>query len=231
MKQINAFRAIKAFVFILAALLSGSGTVLAQKKVLDIPALHQLVGASESENKIQVKAKNEQAVVSANEQANLTLLDKTKVMYCTLQQRYNVLGTAINAADIGIYATPMVNRIISNQGMILHLVDQNPALIAIGYQSALQFASQARSLVAYVTGLSLSIGDVNQMKSSDRKILFDYVLSELSSIQDLSGNMLNMMQYSSLAALLKAANPFQNFIDADKDLARDIIRNAKYLRQ
>lgn len=202
----------------------------AQQKILDIPALHQLVDESESENKLQVKAKNQQAIASANEQANLTLLTKTKNMYRTLQQRYNTLGTAINIADIGIYATPMVSRIVSNQAQIIQLVQKNPALIAIGYQSALQFTVQARSLVGYVTGLTLALGDVNQMKASDRKMLFDYVISELSNIQDLSGNMLNMMQYSSLASLLRAANPFQNFIDADKSIGKEIIQNAKYLK-
>jgi hypothetical protein len=205
-------------------------TAFAQQKILDIPALHQLVDESESENKLQVKAKNQQAAATANEQANLTLLDKMKKMYRTLQQRYNTLGTAINIADIGIYATPMVERIVSNQSQIVKLVQKNPALIAIGYQSALQFAGQAKSLVAYVTGLTLSLSDVNQMKASDRKLLFDYVISELSNIQDLSGNMLNMMQYSSLASLLRAANPFQNFIDADKSIGSDIIQNAKYLK-
>ncbi|BAU51961.1 hypothetical protein [Mucilaginibacter gotjawali] len=219
----------KAILLILAATIALGTKVLAQQKVLDIPALHQLVDESESENKLQVKARNQQALATANEQANLTLLDKMKAMYRTLQQRYNTLGTAINIADIGIYATPMVERIVSNQAQIVRLVQKNPALIAIGYQSALQFASQAKSLVAYVTGLTLSLGDVNQMKASDRKMLFDYVISELSNIQNLSGNMLGMMQYSSLASLLRAANPFQNFIDADKSIGSDIIQNAKYL--
>ena len=220
----------KTIILLFVTLLAGATNVIAQQKILDIPALHQLVDESESENKLQVKAKNQQAVATANEQANLTLLTKMKNMYRTLQQRYNTLGTAINIADIGIYATPMVERIVSNQSQIVQLIQKNPALIAIGYQSALQFATQAKSLVAYVTGLSLSLGDVNQMKASDRKMLFDYVISELSNIQDLSGNMLNMMQYSSLASLLRAANPFQNFVDADKSIGNDIIQNAKYLK-
>ena len=203
----------------------------AQKSTLDISGIHQLVNESIAENKLQVKARNQQALTSANEEANLTLLAKLKATYRTLQQRYNTLGTAINIADIGIYAAPMVSRIISNQAQIIKLVQKNPALIAVGYQSALQFAGKAESLFRYVTGLSLSIGDINQMKASDRKLLFDYVLSELSNIQDLSGNMLNMMQYSSLSALLRAANPFQNFIDADKAVARDIVQNAKYLKK
>jgi hypothetical protein len=219
----------KSITLALIALISCSSNLRAQKKILNIPVLHQLVSASESENKLQVQAKNQQALTNANEQANLTLLTQLKATYRTIHQRYNTLGTAINLANIGIYATPMVNRIISNQAQIIQQVQNNPALVAIGFQSALQFATQAQSLVAYVTGLTLSLGDVNQMRPADRKILFDYVLSELSSIQQLSGNMLQMMQYANLAALLKAANPFQNFVDADKSIAQDIIRNAKIL--
>lgn len=202
----------------------------AQQSMLDIPGIHQLVGQSQSENKLQVKAKNQQALATANEQANLTLLEKLKNISRTLQQRYNTLGTVINIANIGINAAPMVSRIVSNQAQIIQLAQKNPALIAIGHQSELQFASAAKGLMAYVTGLTLAYGDVNQMKASDRKILFDYVLSELSNIEDLSNNMMNLLQYANLASLLRAANPFQNFIDADKDIAKDIIQNAKYLK-
>ena len=203
----------------------------AQQKTLDIIGIHQLVSESQSENKLQVKARDQQVVVDANEQANLTLLDKLKKTYRELQQRYNTLGTAINLADIGISASPMVSRIVSNQAQIIQLAQRNPALIAIGYQSALQFVTEAKDLMGYVAGLTLSLGDVNQMKASDRKILFDYVLSELSNIQNLSGNMLNLMQYSNLAALLKAFNPFQDFVDADISIGKEIIQNAKYLKQ
>jgi hypothetical protein len=204
--------------------------VSAQQKTLNIAGIHQLVSESQSENKLQVSARNKQATVSANEQANLTLLSKVKATYRELQQRYNTLGTAINLADIGIYASPMVSRIVSNQAQIIQLAQKNPALLAIGYQSELQFAMQAKDLMGYVAGLTLSLGDVNQMKASDRKMLFDYVISELSNIQNLSGDMLSMMQYSNLTALLKAANPFQNFIDADINIGKDIIQNAKYLK-
>ncbi len=204
--------------------------VSAQQKTIDIIGIHQLVDESISENKLQVKARNQQALASANEQSNLTLLAKLKVTYRQIQQRYNTLGTAINLADIGFTASPMVSRIISNQAQVIRLVQQNPALLAIGYQAELHFAERAKSLLSYVTGLTLTIGDINQMKASDRKMLFDYVITELSNLQDQSGNMLNMMQYSGFSALLKAANPFQNFIDADQSLARDIIQNAKYLK-
>lgn len=202
----------------------------AQKSTLDIVGIHQLVDESTSENKLQVNARNQQAAATANEQANLTLLEKLKNTYRMLQQRYNTLGTAITVADVGIYAEPMVKQIVSYQAQIVALAEKNPALIAIGYQSEIQFAENAKDLMGYVAGLILSYGDVNQMKASDRKMLFDYVITQLSVLQELSGNMVNMMQYSSLASLLKAANPFQNFIDADISISKNIIQNAKLLR-
>jgi len=217
-------------IFVVLLITTLGQTVMAQQKVLDIPAMHQLISESETEYNSQQDARNKQAVITANEKANLTLLDKMKKTYRNLQQRYNSLGTAINVAQIGIDASPMVSRIVSNQSQIITLAERNPALVALSYGAELSFMLKAKSLLAYVTGLTLAYGDINQMKASDRKILFDYVLSELSTLQELSGNMLGLLQYSNIASLLRAANPFQNYIDADKQLAGDIIQNAKYLK-
>jgi len=203
---------------------------LAQQSTLDIVGMHQLIDQSKAENKLQVKAKNQQALNTAQEQSNLTLLAKLKNTYRTLQQRYNTLGTAIDIADIGIYATPMVKHIVDYQSQIVSLVEKNPAIIALGYQTEIEFVEKAQSLVRYIVGLSLSIGDVNQMKASDRKLLFDYVISELSSIQELSANMVNTLQYANLSSLIRSVNPFQSFIDQDKSIVESILQNAKYLK-
>ena len=206
-------------------------SAFSQQSTIDVVGMHQLIDQSKTEHTAQVDARNNQATVTANEQANLTLLAKLKNIYRTLQQRYNTLGTAINIADIGIYATPMVKQIINYQGQIVQLVEKNPAVAFLGVRTEIEFAEKAEGLLGYVAGLSLSIGDVNQMKASDRKMLFDYVITELSEIQELSGNLVNTLTYSNLNSLLRSINPFQNFIDQDKSVAEDIIQNAKYLKQ
>ncbi len=210
--------------------LSFALSAVAQENTIDIVGMHQLIDESKSEHKVQVDAKNQQAVNTTNEAANMTLLAKLKDTYRTLQHRYNTLGTAITVADIGLEGEPMVRQIINYQGQIMELAEKNPAIIALGYQTEIEFAEKAESLIGYVAGLTLSIGDVNQMKASDRKMLFDYVIQQLSRIQELAGNMLNLLQYNNLAAVLKALNPFQTFIDQDKSIAKDIIQNAKYLK-
>jgi hypothetical protein len=206
-------------------------SAFSQQSTIDVIEMHQLIDQSKNEHTQQVNARNNQATVNANEQANLTLLAKLKNVYRTLQQRYNTLGTAITFADIGLEGEPMVKQIISYQGQIVKLVEKNPAIAVIGVQSEIEFVEKAQALLGYVTGLTLSFGDVNQMKASDRKLLFDYVIQQLSQIQELSGNLVNTLSYSNLSSLLRSINPFQNFIDMDKSMAEDIIQNAKYLKQ
>jgi len=205
-------------------------SAFSQESTIDLPNMYQLIDESQKEHTEQVDARNQQALNTGNEAANMTLLEKLKNVYRTIQNRYNLLGTAITVVDVGLQAEPMVKQIVNYQGQIIALAEKNPAVIALGYQTEIEFAEKAESLLGYVAGLVLSIGDVNQMKASDRKMLFDYIIYQLSRIQELSGNMLNLLQYNNLASVLKALNPFQNFINQDKSIATSIVQNAKYLK-
>lgn len=202
-----------------------------QGKVLDIPELLQLVSYSKSEHSLQVDARDKQATVTSTETANKTLLGKIKDMYRTLQSRYSTLGTAISAANIGIEAEPMVSSIARSQSQLYDLAQQNPAIIPLAYQTEIDFVNQSQMLIRYLAGLLLSIGDVNQMKSSDRKLLFDYVISELSHIEDLSNRLVKSVRFGSLASLLRHLNPFDNYVYTDSKMIQDILTNAKYLKR
>ena len=210
--------------------LSFSLSAFSQESTIDLPNMYQLINESQKEHTEQVEARNGQALNTGTEEANMTLLEKLKNIYRTIQQRYNLLGTAITVVDVGLQAEPMVKQIVNYQSQIIALAERNPAVIALGYQTEIEFAEKAESLLGYMAGLILSIGDVNQMKASDRKMLFDYIIFQLSRIQELSGNMLNLLQYNNLASVLKALNPFQSFINEDKSIATSIIQNAKYLK-
>jgi len=197
---------------------------------VNVPGIHQLVAYSKSENSRQKDARTQQAQVSSTEEGNKTMLAKLKVTYRTIQQRYYTLGTAINAANIGLDAVPLVNRIISDQQELYGLASQDPAIAALALSAEIEFIKKAHSLVNYLIGLSASIGDVNQMKLSDRKMLFDYILTELRSIKELSANLLNSVRYTNRPSLIRSLNPVQDYIDQDKALAGEIIRNAKFLK-
>jgi hypothetical protein len=232
MKTLRSLRYWHSFLgFVLIYLCYFPVCSIAQKKALNIPGIHQLVSDSKSEYDRQNDARNRQTITTANEQANRTLLARLKLKYQELQQRYHALGTAIDAANIGIHAAPMISHIIRNQMEIYRIAQQQPLFIGMAYQTEIEFVSRSRSLLNYLIGLCASIGAVNQMKASDRKLLFDHVLMELNTIQELSAKLASAMQISHSAGLLRSLNPFQDYVDQDREIIQDIIRNAGYLKR
>jgi len=194
---------------------------------LNVELIHQLVSESKSEHSRQDEAKNKQAVTSANEEVNKTQMSKLKTKYRELQKRFRTVGLAIDAAQIGLEASPVVSEIIRQQGIIYQLASDNPVLIALAFQTEKDLAGRARMLANYIAGLALSIGDINQMKASDRKILFSHALTELRLIEGASkGLAASMLQ----ASYKRSLNPFADFVNQDKQLVDDIIRNAAILK-
>jgi len=206
-------------------------TARAQQKALNIPGIHQLVSDSKSEHERQSEARNRQAVNTVNEQANRTLLAKFKNSFRELQSRFGMIGTAIDALDIGIQAVPMVSQITRDQYRLYELAGKNPYLLPLVLQSEIDLLEKSRDLVYYLAGLTASLGAVNQMKASDRRILFDHVLTELSVLRNLAAALVQSLEYGNLTAIMKRANPFSEYIDIDRAIVKDILENAKYLKK
>jgi len=205
--------------------------VEAQQKALNIPAIHQLVSDSKSEHERQSEARDRQAVNTVNEQANRILLTKFKNSFRELQSRFGIIGTAIDALDIGTQAVPVLSQIIRDQYRLYELAGKNPYLLPLVLQSEIDLLERSRDLVYYLAGLTASIGAVNQMKASDRRILFDHLLNELSVLRNLAAALVRSLEYGSLYAMIKNANPFSQYIDIDRAIIKDILENAKYLKR
>ncbi|MGQ7856537.1 hypothetical protein ACUN24_20060 [Pedobacter sp. WC2501] len=206
-------------------------TARAQQKALNIPAIHQLVSDSKSEHERQSEARDRQAVNTVNEQANRTLLAKFKNSFRELQSRFGIVGTVIDVLDIGTQAVPMVSQITQDQHRLYELTGKSPYLLPLVLQSEIDLLERSRDLVYYLAGLTASLGAVNQMKASDRRILFDHVLTELSALRNLSAALVRSLEYGSLSAMIKNANPFSQYIAIDRAIIKDILENAKYLKK
>ena len=215
-------------VFLIIVLLNLHGLVIAQTNVA---LLHQLVDQSKSENKRQKEARDKQAQTSANEEVNRGLMAKLKSKYRELQARFKVLGLAIDAAQIGIHAAPIISEIVEHHQQIISLASDDPLLIALAMDVEADLIGQAHLLSNYLYGLVISIGDLNQMKSSDRKILFGHVLVELRRIAGTSRGLAQSLQYASRKNKLNILNPFAAFVHEDKRLLDDIMRRIEILKQ
>ena len=195
---------------------------------LNVQLLHQLVAQSKSEHGRQQEARNRQAVATANEQVNRTQMSRLKEKYRELQKRFHTAGLAIDAAQIGLEASPIVSEIVHWQQVILQLASDDPLLIALAIRAETDMAQRAKMLINYIVALAVSIGDNNQMKASDRKLLFSHALTELRLIEGASRGLARSMIH---AGRKNGNNPFADFLNQDKRLAEDIIRNLERIGQ
>jgi hypothetical protein len=203
------------------------GISLQAKAQLNVPLLHQLVDNSQTENKKQIAAKDEQGKSTAIEASNRSLTTTLKSKYRTLQERFAKMSIVFDAANIGISATPLVKEIIKQQQVIVTYAQSDPVLIPIAMDSEVIFVQRANSLVNYLIGLCATIGDINQMKVSDRRILFQFIIDELKTISYLSGGVARSLQ----AAVIKSrgTDPFSGYVNQEMGIVNQIMTNAKTL--
>ncbi len=217
----------KALVLMITSLLLFVSNAFSQ---LNVELIHQLVAHSKSENERQNEAFNRQVVTTANEEVNRGKTATFKERYRHLQRRFRALGLVIDAAQIGMQAWPIIDDITAQQSRIFQLAADDPILIAMAYQVEIDLARKATRLSSYLYALLLSAGDLNQMKASDRKVLFGHVLAELRLIAGASRGLANTMLNKQALARHHAANPFGAFIDKDRQLVDNILSKFNQLK-
>lgn len=195
---------------------------------INVELLHQLVAESKQENSGQNKARDRQAEVTATEDANRSKMQQLKVRYREIKERFHVVGLVLNAAQIGIEATPLIAEIAAQQEEMLNLAKENPLLIKIIFESEYDLIYRSRLLVNYLIGLILTIGDINQMKASDRRLLFGHVITELRLISGSSRGLLLCMKNASRKYSLVA---IRRMAEDDRKKVDELIRKYKILKR
>ncbi|WPU95769.1 hypothetical protein SNE25_09585 [Mucilaginibacter sabulilitoris] len=193
---------------------------------VNVPLLHQLVAESQSEHSKQEEARNKQALVWANEDVNRLAMIRLQQGYRTLQDRFHTLSIVIGAAQIGLQAAPIIAEITRQQRLIIGMAENSPTLIALVYNVEADLTGRAYLLGNYLYGLLLSIGDLNQMKASDRRILMAHVLTELRRIEGTSQGLVTIMRDAAIGKVLAADSPFPVYVNSDKQIGSTILNKA-----
>jgi hypothetical protein len=153
---------------------------------MSVSLFHVLVDESKSEYGPQKEARDQQILNVGYEEANKAQSKTLKERYNELQDRFSKLNIAIDALNLGVSATPLVQAIIDNQSKIVEICKDYPFLIPLALKTEEIFVETSTKLIKYMVGLSLTIGDLNQMKQTERKILFDHALDQLRDINGMS---------------------------------------------
>lgn len=194
---------------------------------INVALLHQLVEESKSEYNLQKEAKATQGRNAVHEEVNKNLITTVKENYRTVQERFAKLSILIDAFGIGATAQPLVNSIIDNQQQILFYCSKSPDLVPFAIETEKVFVQRSYSLLNYLVGLSASIGAVNQMNVSDRRILFQHIIDELREINGLSYTVSKSLQNH--IQRKRGVNPYLAYVATEMALVEQIIRNAKIL--
>ncbi len=210
------------FIILILSLLSISLNMATAQ--LNVQLLHQLVQHSKDEYDRQITARNRQAITSANEEVNREETVRLKIRYRELRSRFQILGTALQGLSMGLESAPIVAEIINQQQRIIGIVSAHPEFLLLAIDAEKDMAEKAVQLARYLTGLFISIGDLNQMKASDRRILYGHVLQELRAIAGVSRGLAVTLYYSTRKKLLDSLNPFSSYINEDKRVVDNILR-------
>ncbi|WP_316777921.1 hypothetical protein [Pedobacter antarcticus] len=127
-------------------------------------------------------------------------------------------------AEISVDIVADVNKAVS-------LAQSNPALLLFAEGGAREFRRRGTALAAEVSSFVLQGGVNNLMDSGERAKLLNRIRTELMILRGVAYGMQRTMFWAKQRGILNSLNPYAGYINIDVQIANDIIRNAKYLKQ
>lgn len=172
-------------------------------------------------NNILTQIRNAEATVTAQLQVAYNLQEKvykglTEVsslvndVYYVKKTYENCQAIVKNATDITVFAA------------------QNPQYTIFARDEAKEFKRRTLLLSAEVT-TTLTGGQFNMMNAGQRRELIRNVEMETTLLASTSWMMLYSMKRAKAVGFWRSINPFNGFINRDRQIAQDIISQAKYM--
>jgi len=148
-------------------------------------------------------------------------------IYQGLSEVSSIVRNLLAVKDIADISSDIIQY--ANRGM--DLAGNNPALLLFAEQGAREFKTRAANLALEVTAFATKGGRDNLMDSGERAKLLNRIVSEMTILRGVVYGMYRSMYWAKQRGILNSLNPYAGFINIDRRLADDIIRNAKYLKQ
>lgn len=120
--------------------------------------------------------------------------------------------------------------IVRDVNKALNIAGNNPVLLLFAEQGAREFKTRATALGTEVGTFVTRGGKDNLMDSGERAKLLNRIVNELTILRGVAYGMYRTMYLAKQRGILNSLNPYAGFINIDKRIADDIVRNAKYLK-
>lgn len=173
---------------------------------------------------------------------NLTLIERGQLaitgkltLINTLQDNIYKGLTEVSAAMYSLLSVKDIADvsldILENLDKTLQMAKANPILLLFAEQSAQDFKTRASMLAAEVSSFVLKGGKDNLLDSGERAKLLNLIRTNLNIIRGITFGMHRSMFWAQQRGILNSLNPYRGFINIDRNIADDIIRNSKLIRK
>ena len=216
-------------IMLLAALLFG---VTARGQIYIDPAVAAAEAAHAAVINSQLNTTNDKLTLIQRGQLAVTgqlviVNDLQDKIYKGLSEVSAVVRNLLAVKDITDISTDIVRDV--NKAM--DIAGSNPVLLLFAEEGAREFNRRATALATEVGSFVTVGGRQNLMDSGERAKLLNRIVTELTILRGVAYGMYRSMYWAKQRGILNSLNPYAGFINIDKRIAEDIVRNAKYLRQ
>jgi hypothetical protein len=147
-------------------------------------------------------------------------------IYRGLSEVSAVMRSLLAVKDITEISTDIVEHV--NKALII--AKTNPILLLFAEQGAREFKSRASNLALEVGTFVLKGGKDNLLDSGERAKLLNYIRIELNILRGITFGMQRSMFWAQQRGIIQSLNPYSSFINIDKNIADDIIRNSRLVK-
>lgn len=153
--------------------------------------------------------------------------DLQQQIYRGLSEVSGAVRSLLAIQDIAEISVDIVNDV----NKAVSLAQSSPALLLFAEGGAREFRRRGTALATEVSSFVLQGGVNNLMDSGERAKLLNRIRTELMILRGVAYGMQRTMYWAKQRGILNSLNPYAGYINIDVQIANDIIRNAKYLKQ
>ena len=200
----------------------------AQKDYICFYSIHTGIDQSLKEHERQKNLHMSQNRETLMSNLNQNEVSKLKESYSKSQKRLQSLGLMIDTYFLTAESSRIISRTIENQSRLIYELEKNPVWAAFALQEELNFVDKTKLLSKYITGLVLTGKSLFQLDNADRKIITDFILNELRTIEDISRNAYLAITFGKQSVTLQKIK-WTNWATKEVDLIKEIINKAHQL--
>lgn len=148
-------------------------------------------------------------------------------IYKGLSEVSSVVRNLVSIKEIANISVDIVQDV--EKAMII--AKGNPVLLLFAESGAREFKNRATNLATEVGAFVLKDGKNNLMDSGERAKLLNRILTEMTILRGVAYGMHRNMYWAKQRGILNSLNPYAKFINMDKRIADDVIRNSRLVKK